>query len=115
MEKITSRFLIVAGLYVSGVTTALLGLMLNYVIPKGGGGRAGEGFLALARHDWADMHAFFALCFVALAITHVVLNRAQAQGHLRKIFPGNLNRAVLATCLAPFGLIVLGWLLALIF
>jgi hypothetical protein len=55
----------------------LSGIVLHSLLPPGSGGRGGGGGLSLwgaSRHEWGELHFWFALAAVALMAVHVVLH-----------------------------------------
>lgn len=62
-------------LYLFLCALAGMGFALEYRLPRGGESR-GLALLGLRRHDWAEIHAYTAIAFVAIMMVHLWLNRA---------------------------------------
>jgi hypothetical protein len=65
------------------------GLILKFVLPPGTGGRGGGPGLSLldwTRHDWGDVHFWFAVGLVVLMLVHVVLHWGWLCGTVRRLF-----------------------------
>ncbi|MHC4111850.1 MAG: DUF4405 domain-containing protein [Planctomycetota bacterium] len=81
----TLNFVVVLVSFINLVFLALIGLIMKYVLPPGSGGR-GHGFRgglepgqvkelwSMTRHEWGDIHFYFALFFLALMTLHIVLH-----------------------------------------
>ena len=66
----TRRFLIDYVMFVCALGTILTGAVMWLCVSKG---RLGEKFfLGWHRHEWGDLHTFFALAFMLLVIVHLV-------------------------------------------
>jgi len=72
MKTNKKKFFTDTALYLTFSTLFFTGFLLYAVIPSG---RAQSGFfLGLARHEWKDIHFFFAAAFVIVLCFHLFLN-----------------------------------------
>ncbi len=74
--SVTRTFCLRFANYILYLSTCLMigaGLVLNYRLARGGRSK-GEHLLSLDRHEWAQLHFAFALTFIILALTHLILN-----------------------------------------
>lgn len=72
MRRTTLNFLVdfVAFLFMLGMIGT--GLLVRFALPPGTGGRLS--IWGLGRHDWGDMHYYFAIGLVVLLLIHLVLH-----------------------------------------
>jgi len=99
MKKITWNFIVDCAGFVAMLGLVVTGYIIKYVLPPGSGGRGramhnGQGgehiktLLSLGRHDWGDIHFYFAVAFAALIIVHIILHfdwiKAYCKNHLLK-------------------------------
>jgi len=85
MKRGTLNFVVDFVSFINLVCLALTGFVLKYILPPGTGGR-GHGFRgglepgqvkdlwSMTRHEWGDIHFYFALFFLALMVAHIVLH-----------------------------------------
>ena len=69
MKKNALSYLVNAVLFVIITAVAAIGLLLGFVIPKGGPSAAY--FLGLHRHQWGEIHLFLAVLFLVLLSYHL--------------------------------------------
>ena len=69
MKKNAFNYIFAIALFLNFTTVAAIGLLLGFVIPKGGPSTAY--FLGLHRHQWGDIHLFLAVLFLALLSYHL--------------------------------------------
>ena len=69
MRKNALSYLVNAVLFVIITAVAAIGLLLGFVIPKGGPSTAY--FLGLHRHQWGEIHLFLAVLFLVLLSYHL--------------------------------------------
>lgn len=73
------------------------GFIMKYVLPPGSGGRGrllhdGRGaehiktLLSMGRHDWGDIHFYFAISFVLLLTIHLTLHFDWIKNTCKKLF-----------------------------
>ena len=76
------------------ITTAFI---MRFILPPGSGGRGqllhdGRGaehiktLLSMGRHDWGDIHFYFAIGFVLLLTTHLTLHFGWIENTCKKLF-----------------------------
>ncbi|MCF8079292.1 MAG: DUF4405 domain-containing protein [Desulfobacterales bacterium] len=73
MKKNVLKYFINCLLFVHMCSIAALGLLLGFVIPKGGARGAQNLFLGLHRHEWGDIHLSLSLFFLVLLVVHILL------------------------------------------
>ena len=61
-------------LFVDLTSTAVIGLLMAFVIPSGRQPAADKYFLGLHRHDWGDIHLYLSLFLLVLLTIHLWLN-----------------------------------------
>ena len=92
MNRLWLNFWLEAAAFLDLLALGTTGLLLRYLVPAGGGrGRwpAGEpSFFWLPRHDWRDLHFFFAAAFLLLAATHLLLHWKWISCRLRELRAG---------------------------
>ena len=91
MSRATLKYLLAALLFVDFSSTAILGLLLAFVIPSGNVSHEARVFLGLHRHNWADIHLTFSIILLGLITWRVWLSRdwvAEATKKLSKHQPG---------------------------
>lgn len=69
------KYLVDTLLFVHVTSVAALGLLLGFVIPRGRARGVENTFLGLHRSDWADVHLYLSLAFLALLAVHIGFNR----------------------------------------
>jgi hypothetical protein len=74
MKKNTLKYFLNVTLFIAMTSTAILGILLGFVIPKGQGYASPKYFLGLHRHDWSDIHLYLALFLLLLLFFHVWFN-----------------------------------------
>lgn len=83
---------------------ALLGLIctgfiIRYILPPGTGGGYGRGYRggrgsaegirelwSMTRHEWGDVHFYFAVVFVTLMLVHLVLHWTWIKCYFKSLF-----------------------------
>ncbi len=76
------------------ITTAFI---MRFILPPGSGGRGrllhdGRGaehiktLLSMGRHDWGDIHFYFAISFVLLLTIHLTLHFDWIKNSCKKLF-----------------------------
>jgi uncharacterized BrkB/YihY/UPF0761 family membrane protein len=61
-------------LYLVACMTAGTGLLLAYRLPHGTGHASRVVFFGYGRHEWGDIHTWFAYFAIFLGVTHLALN-----------------------------------------
>lgn len=73
------------------------GFIMRFILPPGSGGRGrllhdGRGaehiktLLSMGRHDWGDIHFYFAIGFVLLLTVHLILHFDWIKNTCKKFF-----------------------------
>lgn len=75
MNKILLKYCINVALFIDMCSMAALGLLLAFVIPRGGSRGSGNVFLGLHRHVWSDIHFYLSLLLLVLLALHLWFNR----------------------------------------
>lgn len=55
----------------------LTGLLIHYILPPGSHGSI---FWGLSRHEWGDLHFWFAIVFSTIILIHLVLHFSWIKG-----------------------------------
>lgn len=96
MKRGTLNFVVALVSFVNLVFLALIGLVMKYVLPPGSGGR-GHGFRggleprqvkelwSMTRHEWGNLHFYFALCFLAFMVVHIVLHWSWIKSYCKSL------------------------------
>ncbi len=87
MQKNLLKFALDSIMFVSMTTTAVIGLLLGFVIPRGSHVPYQERvFMGLHRHEWGDIHLFFAITFLIILPFHLWLNWSWISASTKKYF-----------------------------
>lgn len=92
-------------------TIAFTGLLMWLVIPTGQSGN--PYFMGIHRHSWGDIHLFFSVIFLLLAIFHTYLNWNQATAMIKKLL-GDNKKIFLYIGLSFVPLTLISWIVKLI-
>lgn len=94
MNKTRLNFLVDLALFVSMISLAGLGLILEFLLPPGSGdghgGAAGpfaRTLLGLSRHEWGDLHFKLAVILLLLLAVHLVLHWPWIKCRFQALFP----------------------------
>ena len=74
MRSNTTKFLLTVALLATVGSIAATGLILGWGIPRGYGHHCEHLFLGLPRHDWIDIHIYFAVVCFTLLLLHLWTN-----------------------------------------
>jgi hypothetical protein len=92
MNRLWINFWLAAAAFLDLLALGTTGLLLRYLVPPGrgrGGWAAAEpSFFWLHRHDWRDLHFYFAAVFLLLAATHLLLHWKWISCRLRELRAG---------------------------
>jgi hypothetical protein len=110
MPRNTLKYLLAALLFVDLSSTAVLGLLLAFVIPSGNVPHEARVFLGLHRHNWADIHLAFSIILLCLITWHVWLSWDWVTGATKKFFGEQWQKALWILSGAWFGVICLAWI-----
>jgi hypothetical protein len=89
MNKNPLKFIIDLMLFVDILSISIIGLILAFIIPRGGQKQSGSLFLGLARHDWGDIHLYLSLILLFLIVLHITLNWSWVVHMTKKYFEKN--------------------------
>ena len=112
LKKNTFKFFMDVVLFVDMSSVAVLGLLLGFVIPKGGRHSSDIYFLGLHRHEWGDVHLYLALFFLFLLIFHLWLNWAWIIQSAKRYFKGRWKEFLWAVSMAWIVVLTVGWIAA---
>jgi len=71
MRRSLLNWLIDLVLFLSVLGLLLTGLLMEFILPPGS---RGDAVWSLSRHAWGDIHFWFAVAMIAIAVLHVVLH-----------------------------------------
>ena len=86
MKRSSVNFIIDLVAFLDILGLIVTGFIIKYILPPGSGGRgrmlrggrgAGEeirSLCSMTRHEWGDIHFYFAVVFTALVVVHIVLH-----------------------------------------
>jgi hypothetical protein len=96
MKKAWINFAVDGAMFVGMVLIALMGLVMEYVLPPGSGGcdhsglgRGGQALFGLTRHEWGDVHFKIAVVLIALLAVHIVLHWTWIKCRFQALRPGS--------------------------
>ena len=112
MERNALKYLVDALLWADLCATAVVGLLLGFVIPRGPRPPADRFFLGLHRQQWCDIHLWLSLMLLALLAVHLVLNWRWVVQISRRMFGDRWRRVLWLLAGAWLPLLALSWLLA---
>jgi len=96
MKRGTLNFVIDLISFINLVCLAVTGYIIKYILPPGSGGR-GHGLRgrldpeqikelwSMTRHEWGDIHFYFALFFLALMVMHIVLHWSWIKNYFKSL------------------------------
>ena len=108
MNKNALKYLIDAVLFMDVCSIAAIGLLLGFVIPRGGQGS--NYFLGLHRHEWADIHLFLSMLLLALLILHLWFNWTWIVQSTKRYFGNSWKNALWSISGAWILVLIFGWL-----
>ncbi len=110
MPRATLKYILAALLFVDLSSTAILGLLLAFVIPSGNVAHEAKFFLGLHRHNWTDIHLTFSIILLGLIAWHVWLSWDWVAGSTKKFFGEQWQKALWILSGAWFAVIFLAWM-----
>lgn len=111
MQKNTLKFILDSLLFISVTSTAAIGFLLGFVIPKGRTAAPAEKFfLGLHRHEWGDLHLILGISMLVILVLHLCLNWPWIKGTTQKHFGLRWSRFLLGLCSAWFFVLIIGWI-----
>ena len=111
MKRNDWQLLVNTLLFVDISSTAVLGLLLAFVIPSGNGPHGEKHFLGLYRHAWSDFHLYLSLTLIVLLVVHLWLNWTWVAQMTRKYFGEQWKRALCWLSCAWLPVLIIGWIL----
>jgi hypothetical protein len=112
MKRTDWKYLIDTLLFISGFSTAAIGLLMGVVIPGGPGASETEKyFLGLQRHQWGGFHFALSIAFFALLLVHLVLEWSWIRGKAGQVFGRRWRGTLVLTVVAVGATLFLFWLL----
>ena len=96
MKRSTLNFIIDLISFVDMLVLVLTGIIMKYILPPGSGGRGwalhgGRGgdhiktFWSMTRHEWGDIHSYFAAALVVLMAGHIILHWTWIKNYVRSL------------------------------
>ncbi|MHC4482327.1 MAG: DUF4405 domain-containing protein [Planctomycetota bacterium] len=97
MKRSSLNFIVDLVSFIDLLGLVFTGIIMKYILPPGTGGRgqllhAGQGrehikeLWSMTRHEWGDIHFYFALVFVILMAVHIVLHWIWIKNYFRSLF-----------------------------
>jgi hypothetical protein len=99
MKRSTLNFIIDLFSFLNLLVLACTGSILKFILPPGSGGGGGFGYRggrgpaaeiktlwSMTRHEWGDVHFYFAVLFVTLMLVHLVLHWTWIKCYIRSLF-----------------------------
>ena len=112
MEKNLLKFTINLLLFVDLCSVGVIGLLLAFIIPRGGPRSGDSYFLGLHRHAWADLHLYLALVFFLMLFVHVFLNWRWVVQSYKRYLGVAWRKGLVVTAGAWILVLMVGWVLA---
>jgi len=99
VRRSTVNFVVDSISFVDLLVLVFTGAIMKCVLPPGTGGRGqelhgGQGgehikqLLGLGRHDWGDIHFWFAVGFIVLMVVHLVLHWGWIKSYIKSLIGG---------------------------
>ena len=110
MKKNTLKYLIDAALFVDISSSAVLGFLLAFVIPRGRAHAVSVHFLGLHRNQWVDIHLFLSLFLVLLLFLHIWLNWNWVVQSSKRYIGDRWKTFLWALSAAWISVIFVGWI-----
>jgi len=110
MKKNILKYIINALLFINVSSVAAVGLLLGFVIPKGGYGQSDKYFLGLHRHEWGDIHLYLSIFLLILLTIHLLFNLTWIIQSTKKYFPVRWKKAFFILSGAWIFVIMICWI-----
>jgi hypothetical protein len=110
MKKNSLKYFINALLFIDICSTAIIGLLLGFVIPKGNGHPGTRYFLGLPRHQWGDIHLYLAVLLLILLAVHLWLNWTWVVQSTKRYFGDNWEKALCVISGAWALVLLMAWI-----
>jgi hypothetical protein len=115
MKKSDMKWLVDCLMFVDFCSLLVVGLILAFAIPQGGGPTAPTHyFLWLHKHQWGNIHFYLAIGFLILLPIHLSFNWAWIQNTFKGYFGGNWQKALAILSVVWVGIVSVGWFLSLV-
>ena len=112
MKKNVLKLCINVLLFIDLCSVGMIGLLLAFVIPKGGPRSGDNVFLWLHRHEWSDIHQYLALVFFLILFIHVWFNWTWVTQSFKRYFGDAWRKVLLLTAVAWVFVLLVGWIVA---
>jgi hypothetical protein len=99
MKRSTLNFILDFISFLNLLVLACTGSILKFILPPGSGGGQGFGYRggrgpaqefkslwSMTRHEWGDIHFYFAALFVTLMLVHLVLHWTWIKCYFKSLF-----------------------------
>jgi len=98
MKRSSVNFIIDLVTFLDMLGLIFTGFVIKYILPPGSGGRGrmlrgGRGtgeeirsLWSMTRHEWGDIHFYFAVVFTALIVVHIVLHWGWIKAYIKSLF-----------------------------
>ncbi len=111
-QRVALKYLIDVLLFIDLCSISIVGVLLGFVIPKGGRvPREDKFFLGLHRHEWATIHLYLSLIVLVLLVVHIWLNRSWVVQVSKQLFEGRWKKMLVVFSAGWIAVLALGWLL----
>lgn len=111
MNKNDLKYFINCLLFVDICSVAALGLLLGFVIPRGGARGAQNVFLGLHRHEWGDIHLALSLFLLGLLVIHILLGWKHVLQSTKKYFGDHWKNWFWAVSFAWLFVLFVSWII----
>jgi len=112
MKKNTLKYVLDILLFIQVCSVASVGILLGFIIPKGGPGPGEKYFLGLHRSGWVNIHLYLSLIFLALLAGHLFLNWPWIVQSTKRVFGDKWRNAMLVISGGWMVLLVFVWIIA---
>jgi hypothetical protein len=106
MKKNTLKYGIDALLFINVTSVAVVGMLLGFVIPKGGH----QLFLGLHRHEWGDIHLYLSIFLLILLAIHLSFNWTWIIQSTKKYFAEHWKKAFFILVVSWIPVIIICWI-----
>jgi len=111
VNKNVLKYFINCLIFVNICSVAVLGLLLGFVIPKGGGRGAQNVFLGLHRHEWGDIHLALSLFLLGLLVIHILLGWKWVLQSTKRYFGVHWKNWLWVVSVAWMFVLLVSWLI----
>ena len=110
MQKSILKYCVDVMMYIDFLTIAIIGLIMEFIIPNGQTPLAKKYFLGLHRHEWGGIHFFLGVFFLILLLIHLLLNWTYISQATKKYFGDHWQKALIAFSGAWIAILTVSWL-----